>query len=211
MKNQSYTNLFKWGGICGILGTIFYIVAILIPIPPILTYSLAMSWPILSVIFVYSLYRYIALYQQSIPNQISFLMACLAFAMVSVMISVQLAVKFGISDYITNTPNKEDLFLIIQQSLRLVDMGIDVAWDLFIGVSLIFLSFALKNHKSFGVWWGSIAGLLGIALIILNVMTFPWPPDTQGSIDIGPVIGLFIISLSTRLLILSRKKEGLIR
>jgi hypothetical protein len=205
MKKDSYSSLFKWGGICGIIGTTFYVLAIMIPMPPILTYSLAMSWPLLSIVFVYALYRYIALYKQSIPNQLALLFASLAFAMVAMMMSIQLAVKFGIDDQITVSPDKEELLLMIKQTLRWVDLGIDVAWDLFIGVALIFMFAALKNHKQFGMVWGSVAGILGIALIVLNVMTFPWPPDTQGLVDIGPAIGLFIILLSIRLLVVRNK------
>jgi len=88
-------------------------------------------------------------------------------------------------------------------------MGLDVSWDLFIGVSLFFLSLVLKTNKSFGIVWSIPSILLGVTLIVLNVITFPWPPNTQGLIDIGPAIGLFIIALSTRLVILGMKMKKL--
>ena len=70
------------------------------------------------------------------------------------------------------------------------------------------LSFALFSHNRFGRWWGIPSALLGGALIVLNVVTFPWPPNSRNLIDIGPAIGLFIIALSTRLLLLgSRMRE----
>ena len=169
---------------------------------------MAMSWPILSIVFVFSLYRYIAIHKQSAYNQLALLMACLAFAMVAMMISIQLSVRFGINEYISNSSNSEqEMLRVMQNSIRLVDMGLDVSWDLFIGVSLIFLSIVLKGNKSFGLWWSLPAVMLGIMLIVLNVITFPWPPDTQGLIDIGPAIGLYIIALSTRLLILGLKQQ----
>ena len=37
---------------------------------------------------------------------------------------------------------------------------------------------------------------LGIALIVLNAATFPWPPADRGLFDIGPFIGLFVIALA---------------
>jgi hypothetical protein len=55
------------------------------------------------------------------------------------------------------------------------------------------------------VWWGIPTGLLGAGLNILNVLTFPWPPDTQGLVDVGPVIGAFILALSVRLLLLGKQ------
>jgi hypothetical protein len=85
-----------------------------------------------------------------------------------------------------------------------------VAWDILIGTSLIFLSFALARNNRFGTWWALPAGLLGGLLIVLNVSTFPWPPNTQGLFDIGPAIGLFIIALSVRLVLLGiRMKHDL--
>jgi hypothetical protein len=41
-----------------------------------------------------------------------------------------------------------------------------------------------------------------MALIALNAATFPWPPGDRGLIDIGPVIGLFVIVLAARLMTL---------
>lgn len=210
MNNHQNFNLYILGGISGIVGTICYVIAITIPMSPIITYMMAMSWPILSIVFVFSLYRYIAIYKQSAYNQLALLMACLAFAMVAMMISIQLSVRFGINEYISNSSNSEqEILRVMQNSIRLVDMGLDVSWDLFIGISLIFLSIVLKGNKSFGLWWSLPAVMLGIMLIVLNVITFPWPPDTQGLIDIGPAIGLYIIALSTRLLSLGLKMKRL--
>jgi peptidoglycan/LPS O-acetylase OafA/YrhL len=97
----------------------------------------------------------------------------------------------------------------MRQSIRLVDMGIDVAWDLFIGTSLIFLCFALAGDARFGLRWAIPGAVLGFVLIVLNVSTFPWPPNTRGLFDIGPAVGVFIIALSLRLLQLGiRRGEG---
>jgi len=92
-----------------------------------------------------------------------------------------------------------------------VDMGLDVAWDLFIGTSLIFLAVAIRGHRNFGVWWSIPAGMLAILLIVLNSSTFPWPPATRGLFDIGPAIGIYIMSVSGRLLFLAvrmKKSDG---
>ncbi|MBI4429614.1 MAG: hypothetical protein HY562_10905 [Ignavibacteriales bacterium] len=90
----------------------------------------------------------------------------------------------------------------MRRSVRLVDMGLGVPWDLFVGTSLIFLWLGLIKHKRFGRWWAVPAGLLGGLLIVLNISTFSWPPNTRGLFDIGPAIGVFIIALSVRLLLL---------
>lgn len=191
--------VFILGGICGIAGTLSYVLSNLVPLNHIPFYVFVMAWPVLSIIFIFSLYSYISLEHKTVSNQLSFIFGCLAFTLMACMISVQLAVRWGIEEYINESPDNEPLFKMILKSVRLVDQGIDVAWDLFIGTALIFLSLALKGHARFGIYWSIPAALLGILLIVLNVITFPWPPDTMGLFDVGPIIGIYIITLSARL------------
>jgi hypothetical protein len=206
MNPDQDPRLFIFGGISGIVGTLCYAVAITLPLSQIGTYTFAMAWPILSIFFVFSLFRFIGLDKQSATNQLAFVFACLAFVLVAAMMSSQLAVKAGIQEYIESSPTSDqELLKLIRRSIRLVDMGIDVAWDLFIGTALIFLSIALRGHHNFGLWWTIPAVLLGMMLIALNVITFPWPPNTRGLFDIGPAVGLYIIALSTRLALLGNR------
>lgn len=205
--------LYPWGGICGIIGTTCYSITIALPINLIPSYMLAMSWPILSIIFAYAIYRYVAIESQSTSNQLAFLMACIGFAILSMMISVQFAVGQGMAEHLSAYGQMDEgLYDFYHQSLRMVDLGLDVAWDLFIGTSLIFMFFALRKNKSFGTWWASPAIILGPGLIILNVITYPWPPNKRGLLDIGPVVGVFIIVLGGRLVFLANrmKKHSLI-
>ena len=200
--NPQNGRLFVLGGTSGIVGTLSYVLAITVSLNPTMTYVLAMGWPILSIVFVFSLFRFIELTKASVANQFAFVFACLAFTLVAAMMSIQLGVKIGIEEYIAkSSKSQQELLELIRRSMRLVDMGLDVAWDIFIGTSLVFLSFPLSGHDRFGRWWGVVSGILGAALIVLNVATFPWPPDSRDLFDIGPVIGLFIIALSIRLVV----------
>ncbi|MBL7961322.1 hypothetical protein JNL27_13905 [bacterium] len=206
MNSNQGSRFFILGGISGIVGTLCYVIAIAIPMSHVGTYIFAMSWPILSIVFVFSLFRYIALDSQSAANQLAFVFSCLAFVIVAVMMSSQLAVKAGVLEYIeSSTASEQELLKLMRRVIRLVDMGMDVAWDLFIGASLIFLSIALKGHRDFGLRWTIPAALLGLVLMILNFATFPWPPDTKGLIDVGPAVGLYIIGLSVRLVFLGKR------
>ncbi len=56
-------------------------------------------------------------------------------------------------------------------------------------------------------WWGIIGGILGIALIVLNVYTFPILPADKGLLDLGPYIALFLLALHTRTLALSQRMQ----
>lgn len=206
MNTNQDARHFSFGGISGIVGTLCYVIAITVPLGQTGTYIFAMAWPILSIVFVFSLFRFIGLHGQSTSNQLAFIFACLAFALVAVMMSSQLAVKAGIQEYIeSSSTSQQELLQLMRRSIRLVDMGIDVAWDLFIGTALVFLSIALKGHPDFGLWWAFPAILLGILLMVLNVITFPWPPNTRNLFDIGPAVGAYIIALGTRLLLLGNR------
>lgn len=193
------------GGICGVAGTVFYILAVAGNFPDRSSYVMAMAWPVLSIVFAHALYRVIASERDGVMNRLAFIFACIGFALVACMISVQLAVKVGVSQFMADSiPGDENVFGVIRRVTRLVDMGMDVAWDVFIGSSLVCLSFALPSHPRFGRAWGIPAGVFGTGLIALNVYTFPWPPNTEGLFDLGPFIGLFIILLSSRMLLLRR-------
>jgi hypothetical protein len=84
-------------------------------------------------------------------------------------------------------------------------MGLDVAWDMLIGTALICSGLALWRCRPFGPWWAVPSIALGAALMLLNAMTFPWPPASRGLFDIGPAIGLFVIALAARLTRLGRR------
>lgn len=196
-----------WGGVSGIVGTLCYLAVAFVTFGLSLTYLLAMMWPILSIIFVYSLSRFVAIKKQSVVNQLALLFAIAGFAMVAAMISIQLGVGAGMEEYIDETPAQKETLSMIRRSARLVDIGLDVAWDLFIGTALIFLGLAISRHERFGYWWGIPSLILGVLLIILNVLTFPWPPADEGLFDIGPAIGVFILALSARLLYLGSRMK----
>jgi len=205
MNRFESPKLFILGGVSGVVGTVSYIVAITASLPWNVSFLLVIAWPVLSIIFAYALLHYIRLEKDSPAIQLSFLMACLGFTLLAAMASAQLAVHSGIDTITADVAHTGDTTVdLIRGSMRLIDMGIDVAWDVFIGTSLIFMAFALKGHSKFGKWWGLSAGLLGIALMIFNVVTFPWPPATKGLFDIGPFVGLFIIILASRLIALGR-------
>jgi hypothetical protein len=68
--------------------------------------------------FSFTLYKYIAAERQSLSNQLAFLFAVIAFVLVYIMLSVQIALKTGIGDTITNANSheKEILTLILSST-----------------------------------------------------------------------------------------------
>ena len=203
------TNRKLWvgSGIAGILSVVCYILAITLPWPEtqlgISAALLVMSaWPILSIVYSYGLYTFVAAEREGTANRLGFVFAVTAFTTVLSMIVVQLAVGAGFSEIANGLD--EQTAGALRRGLRMVDLGLDVAWDMLIGTALVLSGIAMRRRSGLGLGWAMSSAALGIALIGLNAATFPWPPAGRGLFDIGPFIGLFVIALAGRLALLGR-------
>jgi len=141
--------------------------------------------------------------RNSTANRLAFVFAVTAFTTVLAMVVVQFAIGAGFGEITKGLDDQ--LGNALWRSLRMVDIGLDVAWDMLIGTALIFLGIAIWRRSGFGLGWAVPSVILGIALILLNAATFPWPPADRGLFDVGPIVGLFVIALATRLTVLGRR------
>jgi hypothetical protein len=195
------------GGLAGIVGVGCYFLAVLIPWPEnqvgtsmgLLVIS---GFPILGIVFSYGIHSAVAAEKESAANRLGFVFAVAAFAMLLGMIIAQLAVGAGIGEIAKGLD--EATARALRRGLRLIDLGLDVAWDFLIGTAMIFWGVALRGRSGFGPGWGVPLVVLGLALILLNASTFPWPPGSHGLFDIGPWIALFFVGMGVRLIMLGR-------
>lgn len=215
MDNE-HRRLFRIGGACGIISVLLYIVVVTLPlldpaaqIRISFTFMLATAWPMIGVVYSYALYRLIALEQQGLANRFAFLLSLFGLATVTAMISVQLAVQVGIREYqqMTARPVPTDWESLLA-SFRLIDFGLDLAWDVFIGWSMIIAALPMYRHSRLGLLWAIPSFLLGLLLVGLNTATFPWPPASRGLFDIGPIVGLYVLLLSVWILVQGRVGEA---
>jgi len=194
-------------GLAGIVSVGCYFLAVLIPWPEnqvgTSTGLLVISgFPILGIVFSYGIHSAVAAEQESTANRLGFVFAVAAFAMLLGMIIAQLAVGAGIGEIAKGLD--EATARALRRGLRLIDLGLDVAWDFLIGTAMIFWGVALRGRSGFGPGWGVPLVVLGLALILLNASTFPWPPGSHGLFDIGPWIALFFVGMGGRLIMLGR-------
>jgi hypothetical protein len=208
MNYKQNSRQLLFGSICGIIGTICYIVAVTIQLPPSIGFLLVTIWPMATIIFAFSIYKYIAIDNQSTSNQLAFLFTIIAFVLAYIMLSIQVGLGMGIGDAIAKANGSEkEMLSLIQDSVNWVHLGIDLAWDMFLGVSLILLAVAVKGHSKLGIGWSIPLAILGVSVIAVNLYTLPYTPQSQGIFDIGPVIGTFMIILAARTLYLSLKMK----
>jgi hypothetical protein len=107
----------------------------------------------------------------------------LAGALLSASLLVQLAVKHETGD----DPGAE---------FEAVWLGLDVAWDAYIGLGTILFGVSALAHPRLGRFLGLPGIAIGAALLVLNLASFPTPPADADSIDIGPLVGLWYLAVT---------------
>ena len=205
---MNHPRLWYGGGIAGALSVCAYFAAIFIPWPEnqlgtSVSLAVVSLFPILGIVAVFALCDYIAAQGEGVAHRIAFAFAVAGFSTLLAMLLVQLAVSAGAAEMARGLDAATAKAL--KRSLRLVDLGLDVAWDLLFGTAMVFLGFALRKRSGFGPSWGLPLLVLGVLLMVLNIATFPWPPGDHGSVDLGPLAGMFMLALFIRLAFLGRR------
>jgi len=80
-----------------------------------------------------------------------------------------------------------------------IQLGLDVAWDVFLGLGTVLLALNMWHHPSFGRAVAASGAAIAIGLIVINLAIFPEPPSHAGAIDLGPFIGVWYVIVSVRL------------
>jgi len=75
-------------------------------------------------------------------------------------------------------------------------LGLDVAWDVYIGLGTLFFAWSMLGHPRFGRPFAIPGFIVGALVLGLNLRTFPTPPAEAGSFDVGPFVGLWYLAAS---------------
>ncbi len=182
------------GPVAAILAIAAYFVASTDLLPPRVTLVLAFSMgPLLSVAFV-GFYHFLREHQNSAALQTATVFGVLGGTILNLMLVVQQSLFIGIPSATRATMGPA------WQGLNLVQLGMDVSWDIYVSVATILLGLVLWRHPRFGIPLGGITVFAGLILLVLNLWTFPIPPGESGLFDVGPFVGLWFVVLSVRML-----------
>ena len=73
-------------------------------------------------------------------------------------------------------------------------LGIDVAWDVYIGLGTLLFAASMIGHPRYGWMFAGPGLLIAIVMLVLNLTYFPAPPAESGSFDAGPLVGLWYLA-----------------
>ena len=166
----------------GLATCVVYPLVSMAPLHPVLLVVLASTLGPTLALASLGLREALRIHQRSVVGDLGALFNVLAGVLLESMLLVQLAVRLRASGESS------------AQQIVGVWLGLDVAWDVYIGVGTGCFAIAMLRHPRFGKAMG-IAGLfLGAAVAGLNLLTFPTPPAEAGLVDVGPAIGLWYLA-----------------
>lgn len=165
-----------------------------IPLPEKVKLFLAIAFgPLISLSFVGS-YHFFKLHRKTVRLQAATIFGVIAGTLVNLMIVVQSAI------HQTVPADARESLGLAYTGLNMVQLGMDVSWDIYLSVATILLGLVMFSHPRFGKIWSAIALLIGAGLLVLNMSTFPIPPSEAHSYDLGPISGILYMVIAIRML-----------
>lgn len=187
----------KAGIVSGLLATIIYPLLITVSMPLILTVTLVGAFgPLLSVASV-ALYHYMAARRRTVSLQLAAVFNVIAGTLVTTMLIVQITVNEFLDMRLADAaPGDVDMIRAAYSGADKVQLGLDVVWDVYISLGTILFGLNMLRHPRFGRIIGAAGIAIGLLLIGFNLWTFPTPPSAAGSIDFGPLTGLWYLAVA---------------
>jgi hypothetical protein len=188
-NNRTIINWIYLGISCG------YIVSIIYPLLQFVSNLLVgVILAILMGIFLslasVGLYYFVRLHKKTITSKIAVFSNIIAATLLIQMFLVQLAIK-------SSKPNViEESVSWIWNSLNHIHYGLDVAWDVYIFIGTILFAVNAYHHPKLGKTFSIFGVLISLAMIVTNIRAFPLPPESMGTIDFGPFIGLWYLAVT---------------
>jgi len=190
------------GIVCGFLAGVSYAVSIAVNLPPRIAYPVFWAFGPLFCASAPGFYHFVKHYRRSIPLQIGILFLIIAGASVTMMGTMQAAARavFRAIPLEGASEATKEAWELAYKAANAVQMGADVAWDIFIFASVFLLGIAILKHPKLGWIFGTPGCIIAFLGLAFNVYTFPYNPGTQGLVDMGPFVGLWFTAVSIKVI-----------
>ena len=116
-----------------------------------------------------------------------------AFALLNLMLVVQQMVRLQFRQFRLAAGDASQAALLdaVFKGTNLIQLGIDVSFDVFYCLGVIALSAVMYREPGFGRVLGAFGIVSAAALLVFNLATFPYGPADSGLVDLGPVTGIW--------------------
>lgn len=189
------------GAACGLLAVLSY--ALISAAPLTSTQALVVACVFGPALMVASmgLYHVLRAYRHTVTLDLGLMANVAAGLTVTVMLFSQLGLKrwFEMQFGTGSMDSSERALHAAFEAANGIQLGIDVAWDVFLALGTILLAWNMWRHPRFGRLLAVSGGVIAVALAVTNLAVFPQPPGQANSIDLGPVIGLWYLIVTVRL------------
>jgi hypothetical protein len=194
--NDPIIRWIRTGGIAGIGAVAVYSTFFFVPWPVQGGVVVATLFGLLLGIGCAGLLALLEVEGRSVTAEVATAFGIMAGLIVMLMLIVQLAVRYPA---IGGGP-ADTVSAALPLALDRIHFGLDVAWDMLIGAATLLYSCAALRHPRFGPAFALPGLLIAAALLVTNLLTFPFPPANAGSVDVGPLVGLWYVAVAVRAL-----------
>ncbi len=188
MANESTSNAWiRNGSLMGLTAALIYYFMVLPPVPDRLSEFLALIFPGLLLCGHVALFHWFQRKGPSALNQAALIFGIGAPVLFSAMVCAQMSmVDYMQRYYHTLDEAGRAAQINIWRATDSIQLGIDVAWDMFILPTIIMFAILAFRHLPFGKLLGSAGVVIGLGGLAFNIWTFPTPPIDVGLPDVGP-------------------------
>ena len=186
------------GCVFGVLGVAAYAVASAVPMSPALqAVAVSIFGPGIALASA-GLHEVLRLHRSSVGLKVGLVANIAAGITVTMMLLAQIAfkrwleLKFASGSAATSSSPA-------YQAANGLQIGLDVAWDVFLAIGTFLFAINMWTHPRFGRAFAITGCALAGVLLMLNFGTFPEPPAEAGLVDVGPLVGLWYLAVAIRI------------
>ncbi|HEX6846844.1 MAG TPA: hypothetical protein VF144_07695 [Chitinophagaceae bacterium] len=210
MDDRKFVPIAKWvrfSIINGFAAVISYLSAAFIPLPEMLVLLLAFLFGLFFMMSTLGMFFIIRSWRVSIQLYAGTVFNLVATAFVVLMLVVQ-QTGFAFHESFetqSKTGVTDEQLKWMFKEVNSVQLGIDITWDIFVSAGTFLLALSLYGHPVYKKIFTYTGVLFSLLLFTFNFYYFPEPPADAGSIDFGPFVSAWYLSLTIVTLIKRRK------
>jgi hypothetical protein len=180
-------NALRFAVVAGFIACLAYPLTAFVPLPMRMTAAVAACFGPVLAVACFGLKGLLDLEKPTPSSALGMLLNALGGALFVAMVLVQIALGHLVTDRKVLLP------------LNGIWLGLDKAFDVYIGLGTIFFALAMWRHPRFGRVFAVTGLVIGAGFIFLNFDAFPSNPANVGFFDPGPVIGLWYLAVTIQM------------